>query len=409
MEFSFAASVSHMPSFSVRSIDNRQRRESWISLAEELPAEELFPLAQLGEAAGAVFSAGPLVLQYGEAAGSLALRNWLNTRWQIDQKLNVDPEDILLTSGSQQTIDLLVRIYVDREDTVLVESPASPGCLQVLRLQGANVIHVDCDEEGMIPEDLERLIVEYGPKLLCASPSFANPTGRVWSLERRRAILELCKRYTLLIAEDDSYGDLRYGQESVRSFRRRYPSLFQLDREQGGNHVLYIGSFSKTIAPALRVGWAAGDPRLIEVMSAAKQTADWQSSSMNQAILLRLLQSPRFNWDNHITMLNREYEIRLKLMLELLKRPNWHGTQVDVPSGGMFLWAALPDQLDGEELLTRAMTKGVSFLPGARCYASDEGKSTIRLNFTHPGRDELLLGMNLISECIAEMRTQSDF
>ncbi|MDQ1233231.1 DNA-binding transcriptional MocR family regulator [Paenibacillus sp. SORGH_AS306] len=144
---------------------------------------------------------------------------------------------------------------------------------------------------------------------------------------------------------------------------------------------------------------------MIEVMSAAKQTADWQSSSMNQAILLRLLQSPRFNWDNHITMLNREYEIRIKLMLELLKRPNWQGTQVDVPSGGMFLWAVLPDQLDGEELLTHAMSKGVSFLPGARCYASDEGNSAIRLNFTHPGRDELLLGMNLISECIAELRS----
>ncbi len=404
MKFSFASRVSKMPPFSVRPDRRAQRRESWISLAEELPAEELFPLAQLGEAAGAVFSAGPLALQYGDVAGSLALRQWLHSRWQKDQKLVVDPADILLTSGSQQTIDLLVRIYVNHGDVVLIESPAPPGCLQVLHLQGAHVVHVECDRDGMRPEELERLIAQHQPKLLFVSPNFGNPTGRAWTLERRKAVLELCRKHELLIAEDDAYGDLHFGSEPVRSFRRRYPSLFQLDRELGGNHVLYIGSFSKTIVPALRIGWAAGDPQLIEVLSAAKQTADWQSSTMNQAILLRLLQSPRFDWDSHITMLNREYDIRLKLMLELLKRPNWRGTEVEVPVGGMFLWAHLPEELDGEQLLERALAKGVSFLPGRRCYADGQGSSYIRLNFTHPGREELLLGMNLISEAIAEMR-----
>ncbi|WP_458119572.1 aminotransferase-like domain-containing protein [Paenibacillus sp. Z6-24] len=406
MKFLFASRVSNMPSFSVRSEDSRQRRESWISLAEELPAEELFPLSQLGEAAGTVFSAGPRVLQYGEVAGSLALREWLHARWKHDQRLTVDPANILLTSGSQQTIDLLVRIYVNSGETVLVESPAPPGCLQVLHLQGARVIHVACDERGMIPESLDEMIRMHRPKLLFVSPNFGNPTGRVWSLERRQAVLALCMQHELLIAEDDAYGDLHFGSEPVSSFRQRYPTLFKLDRDQGGNHVLYIGSFSKTIVPALRIGWAAGDEHLIQVMSAAKQTADWQSSTMNQAILLRLLQSQRFDWGSHITMLNREYDIRLKLMLELLKRPNWRGTEVEVPIGGMFLWAQLPDHLDGEALLSRALEKGVSFLPGARCYASGEGSNAIRLNFTHPGRDELLLGMNLISEVIAEMRQE---
>ncbi|WP_322903328.1 PLP-dependent aminotransferase family protein [Paenibacillus campi] len=405
MKFSFASRVSKMPPFSVRPDRRAQRHESWISLAEELPAEELFPLAQLGEAAGAVFSAGPLALQYGDVAGSLALRQWLHSRWQKDQQLIVDPANMLLTSGSQQTIDLLVRIYVNHGDVVLIESPAPPGCLQVLHLQGAYVVHVDCDHDGMKPDELERLIAQHQPKLLFVSPNFGNPTGRAWTLERRKAVLALCRQHELLIAEDDAYGDLHFGAEPVRSFRRRYPSLFQLDRELGGNHVLYIGSFSKTIVPALRIGWAAGDPQLIEVLSAAKQTADWQSSTMNQAILLRLLQSPRFDWDSHITMLNREYDIRLKLMLELLKRPNWRGTETEVPVGGMFLWARLPDELDGEQLLQRALAKGVSFLPGKRCYADGQGSSHIRLNFTHPGREELLLGMNLISEAIAEMRS----
>ncbi|MEW4368848.1 PLP-dependent aminotransferase family protein [Paenibacillus kandeliae] len=406
MKFSFASRVGKMPPFSVRPAADNQRRESWISLAEELPAEELFPLSQLGEAAGAVFSAGPLDLQYGDVAGSPELREWLHTRWQKDQKLVVDPSHILLTSGSQQTIDLLVRIYVNSGDVVLIESPAPPGCLQVLHLQGAKVVHVNCDADGMLPEHLEQLIATHQPKLLFVSPNFGNPTGRAWSLERRRQVLELCRQHELLVAEDDAYGDLHFGSEQVRSFRRRYPSLFQLDREQDGNHVLYIGSFSKTIVPALRIGWAAGDPQLIEVLSAAKQTADWQSSTMNQAILLRLLQSQRFDWDSHITMLNREYEIRLKLMLELLKRPNWRGTEVEMPVGGMFLWARLPDGLDGEELLSRALARGVSFLPGQRCYADGQGSSNIRLNFSHPGREELLLGMNLISEEIAELRSR---
>lgn len=409
MKYSFASRAEWIMSSPLENIQSYSRQSSFISLAEELPAEDLFPLTPLHSAAAAVFSSHPMALQYGDPQGYMPLREWLSSEWKQHKGISVDTSQILLTTGSQQAMDLLARVYVDIGDAVLVENPTSPGSLQILRMQGANIIPVDGDHEGLNLQQLEELIETKAPKLLFISPNFTNPTGVLWSLKRRQQVLELCRQKQVLIIEDDSYGDLYFDQISdPTTFRVQYPSLFALDGHGEGGQVLYVGSFSKTVAPGLRTGWAVGHRKLIEVMGAAKQLADWQSSNLNQRLLYELLESTTFDWYEHVALLKREYSIRLKLMNELLKRPAWKDAQYDLPSGGMFLWIRLPDGLRSEALLKCSIRKGVAFCPGTLCFANkEEGLGTIRLNFTHPGRDELLLGMHLIGEAMNEFTARS--
>lgn len=313
-----------------------------ISLAEELPAEELFPLSLLAEAASTVISADAGALQYGDPAGYGPLREWLAGDWLREKGVTVTEGGVLLTTGSQQAIDLLSRVYIDPGDRVLVENPTSPGFLQTLRMQGAIIIPVEGDLDGLDPDHLRRQIELHKPKMLFATPSFTNPSGILWSLERRREVLDLCIAYNILIVEDDSYGDLHF-QKYGEPWATRFPSLYALENISDGGHVLYIGSFSKTVAPALRTGWAAGSREVIGMMAAAKQMADWQSSALNQRLLHHLLDVTAFDLREHIAQLNREYNTRLKLMVELLKRPAWKGSSYDLPSGGMFLWVSPPE------------------------------------------------------------------
>lgn len=405
MKYEFSARAHTLISSPLINIRTQMRRGSLISLAEELPAEELFPLSLLAEAASNVIMTNAEALQYGDPAGYGPLREWLTGDWFKSKGVDVAEGGVLLTTGSQQAVDLLSRVYIDPGDRVLVEHPTSPGCLQALRMQGALIIPVQGDTQGLQPQDLQEQIKRHRPKMLFAAPSFSNPSGILWSLERRKEVLELCAKHNVLIVEDDSYGDLhfeKYGQHPSK----RYPSLYALENVRDGGHVLYIGSFSKTVAPALRTGWAAGSPELISMMAAAKGMADWQSSSLNQRLLHHLLDVSAFDLREHVALLNREYNIRLKLMAELLKRPAWKDSIYELPKGGMFLWVSLPEGLDANLLLKCALGKGVAFLPGPLC-CIEGGGNYIRLNFSHPGRDQLLLGMNLMSEAVTEFTARS--
>lgn len=397
MQYSYATRTAALLASPLRHIRDHARRHSFISLAEELPAQELFPVKLLDEAAHEVLTSGPAVLQYGDPEGYLPLREWLTAEWKSRKGMSVDPRQVLLTTGTQQAIDLVVRLMVDAEDPVLIEQPGSPGSLQVLSMQGARLIPVQAGAQGTDLEELERRMAADRPKLFIAAPSFSNPTGFLWTLEQRQQILSLCQKYNVLLVEDDSYGELHLHQNEQIP-----PSVAALDDEGRGGHVLYIGSFSKTIAPGLRTGWVTGHSSLIEGMSALKQLADMQSSSMNQRLLHHLLTDHRFRWHDHLELLNREYRVRLKLMLELLKRPFWKEVTYHVPEGGMYMWVRLPEGLESAALLKAVMPKGVAFMPGALCTTGNSGNSYIRLNFSHPGREELLMGMNLIGETITE-------
>lgn len=398
MDYRFSARVAQTKTSAVRDILKLTQGKDMISFAGGLPAEELFPVQAVREAADRVFTAGAGALQYGLTEGYLPLREQLCVR-MAQKGMNVQPEEMIMTTGSQQSISLLVQVLTEPGDTILVEKPTYLACLQVFDMHGLNVIAAESDEHGIIPEDAARLIKLHKPKLMYAVPTFGNPTGKVWSLERRQQLLELCIANGMPIIEDDPYGDIKFDQSES------YPSLFALDGAIGSGAVIYTSTFSKTVAPALRSGWAIGNVKVIQMMAKAKQAADLQSSTIDQQILSQLLSS--FPLDDHIKVISDSYGQRMREMQTLLQQQAIEGFSWIEPKGGMFLWAELPEGLDAEVLLKVAVTKGVAFVPGSSFYAYEPKRNTARLNFTHNKGIRTIQGVERLAEAIREFTARS--
>lgn len=398
MNYRFSSRVAQLQSSAVRDILKLTQGKDMISFAGGLPAEELFPVQAMREAANRVFDAGSNALQYGLTEGYLPLREQLCKRMAVKQMF-VNPEQMILTTGSQQAIDLLVGVLTEPGDTILVEKPTYLASLQVFALHGLKVVAAESDEDGMIPEDAERLIREHKPKLMYAVPTFGNPTGRVWSLERRRKMLDLCKQNEIPIIEDDPYGDIKFDDNE------QFPSLFALNGEAEKGAVLYTSTFSKTVAPALRTGWAIGDSSVIRMVAKAKQAADLHSSSMDQQILSQLLGG--FNLDEHIKVISKSYGQRMIEMDKLLKQQARLDVSWIKPKGGMFLWIELPEGLDAEALLRCAVQKGVAFVPGSSFYAENPMRNTARLNYTYNTGAKTEQGVARLFEAIEEFTVRS--
>jgi 2-aminoadipate transaminase len=398
MNYRYSSRVSQLKSSAVRDILKLTQGKDMISFAGGLPAEELFPVQAVREAADRVFAAGPSALQYGLTEGFLPLREQLCERMAAKQ-MNVSPEQMILTTGSQQAIDLLVGVLTEPGDAILVEKPTYLASLQVFALHGLKVIAAESDEHGIIPEDAERLIREHRPKLLYAVPTFGNPTGRVWSLERRQKLLALCKQYQMPIIEDDPYGDIKFNEGE------QFPTLLSLEGQVERGAVFYTSTFSKTVAPALRTGWAIGDSSVIGMVAKAKQAADLHSSTMDQQILSQLLRG--FNLDDHISIISKSYGERMLEMHELLKRQGLKDVTWVKPKGGMFLWLELPDGLDAEALLRCAVQKGVAFVPGSSFYAENPQRNTARLNYTYNTGARTEQGVERFVEALGEFTARS--
>ncbi|WJH35083.1 PLP-dependent aminotransferase family protein [Paenibacillus sp. CC-CFT747] len=398
MDYRFADTMKHFQSSAVREILKLTQGKSVISFAGGLPAEELFPAAAIREAFNRIFEQGNSALQYGLTEGFLPLREALCAR-MARKNMRVPPRDMLVTTGSQQAIDLLAKVYLDPGDTVLVQEPTYLAALQVFQSHGAKVISVAGDPSGMDPEQLEAKIAEHRPKMVYVSPTFSNPTGYVWSLERRQALLDSCRRNNVLILEDDPYGELQYGSDET------YPSIFSLDQHPEGSAVVYTSTFSKIAAPGLRTGWVIGDPTIIRSMAQAKQAADLQSSTMDQQALYYLLRD--FDLDGHIALIRANYEERMRLMVSLLEGLGRDDLRWNEPKGGMFLWLELPETLHAEHLLPLAVEKGVAFVPGSSFYAERPKHNTIRLNFTHSDRETMITGMERFAAALEEVRVRA--
>jgi 2-aminoadipate transaminase len=388
MEYRFSKTLEGFQSSAVRDILKLTQGKTIISFAGGLPAEEHFPMAAVGEAVDRVLAQGCSALQYGLTEGYLPLRESLAKR-MARKGMRARPEEIILTTGSQQIIDLLSRIYVDPGEVILVERPTYLAALQVFQARGAHIVSVESDGEGMDLDDLSAKIDRYAPKMVYVTPTFSNPAGKVWSLERRKGLLERCLRGNVLILEDDPYGELQFSEGE------RYPSIFSLYGPAEGNPVVYTSTFSKIVAPGLRTGWALGHGEVIRNMAKAKQAADLQSSTMDQQTLYQLLE--HFDIDGHIDVIRRDYKQRMKLMASLLSEQNWEGVKWSEPKGGMFFWVELPEGAKAEDLLRLAVEEGVAFVPGSSFYAGNPAYNTMRMNFTHADADTMRLGMKRLA------------
>ncbi|KZE52422.1 aminotransferase [Brevibacillus parabrevis] len=384
MEFTFSKSVDALSSSAVREILKLTQGNEVLSLAGGLPAEDSFPIQEMREAFNRAFDLGAKSLQYGLTDGYIPLREWVASRMK-QKHMNVGLDNMLLTTGSQQAVDLLCRVYLDEGDVVLVENPTYLAAVQLFQFRGIRAIPVEGDSEGMNLEDLAKKIAQYRPKMVYVIPTFANPTGKVWSLERRQGLLAQCKANNILILEDDPYGEIQFDGEAS------YRSIFSLDEHPTNSCVVYTSTFSKIVAPGLRTGWAIGDQRVISMMVKAKQAVDLQSSTIDQIALHELLS--RFDLESHIEKIRTSYKERMEWMNELLLAQSWDGVQWEKPRGGMFLWVNLPADVDAEKLLARSVQEGVAFVPGKPFYAAEPQHNTMRLNYTLLNREDTQLAI----------------
>lgn len=250
------------------------------------------------------------------------------------------------------------------------------AALQVFNSYGANIVSVDTDSNGMRLEDLEAKIKKHQPKFVYVIPTFSNPAGSVWSMERRTGVVELCRKYGTLIFEDDPYGRLKFDENL------NFPSLFSIDQQLGGDgHVMYTSTFSKTVAPGVRSGWLVANQAIVVKVANAKQSADLHSSSIDQRALNELLDF--FDLDGHIRTVSAEYYTRMLRLTSLMKERQWEGITWNDALGGMFMWVTLPEGFRSDRLLQLAIQEGVAFVPGQVFYADLSGSNHMRINFTH--------------------------
>ncbi len=384
----------HLKVSAVRELLKLTQSQDVISFAGGLPAEEFFPNEALQQAFERVFQAGNKALQYGLTEGFTPLREQISQRL-AHRNIRASVDEMLLTTGSQQAIDLVARVYLEPGAVILTENPTYLVALQAFRYYSVEIVAVRSDEHGMDPEDLARKIAQYHPKLVYVIPTFSNPTGWIWDTARRLNLIEVCDRNNVLIVEDDPYGELKF----VR--HESYPSLMSLAQQSGRDCVVYTSTFSKTVVPALRIGWICGNGALIAAMARAKQGADLHSSSLDQQALFQLLD--RYDLDAHILSVSAEYHQRMERMARLLIAEDLGGVHWIEPKGGMFLWLELPQDMDAEVLLQHALPLGVAFVPGTEFYVGPPNKNSLRLNFSYTGKERMTTGVQRLGKAIREV------
>ncbi|MFD4561520.1 PLP-dependent aminotransferase family protein [Streptomyces sp. NPDC058469] len=371
----------------VRDILAVTARPEVINFAGGLPAPELFDATGIAAAYQAVLAETPArALQYATTEGEPVLRTALAARTSA-RGLPTGPDDLLVTTGSQQALSLLATALLEPGDVVLVESPCYLAALQVFAFAGARVVAVPGDGDGVDPGALDELVVRERPKLLYTVPTFQNPTGRTMPADRRAAVAAVAARRGLWIVEDDPYGELRFEGE-------RLPWI----AAQGGaaDRTVLLGSFSKVMAPGLRLGWLRAPAELLRACVVAKQAADLHTPTVNQLAAARYLADN--DLDAHVARVAAVYRERRDAMLGGLANSLPEGSSWERPEGGMFLWARLPESYDTTELVSRVLRQDVAYVPGAPFYAGEPDRSTMRLCFVTQTPGEIREGLRRLGE-----------
>ncbi|RII22111.1 2-aminoadipate transaminase [Streptomyces sp. YIM 130001] len=374
-----AAAVGGSP---VRDILAVTARPEVINFAGGLPAPGLFDTEGVAAAFRAVLEETPQrALQYSTTEGEPQLREALAGRMSA-RGLATVPDDLLVTTGSQQALSLLATALVEPGDTVLVEDPCYLAALQVFAFAGARVVPVPCDDDGVDPEALDALVAAERPKLLYTVPTFQNPTGRTMPVGRRAAIADVAVRRGLWIVEDDPYGELRFEGERV-------PWI--AEQEGAAERTVLLGSFSKVMAPGLRLGWLRAPEALLRACAVAKQAADLHTPTVNQLAAVRYLADR--DLDAHVARVAGAYGERRDVLLDGLPAVLPEGARWVRPAGGMFVWVRLPSGFDAGALLARAVENEVAYVPGAPFFAGAPEVGTMRLCFVTQAADELREGL----------------
>lgn len=393
MKLNYAKRMEHLRASEIRELLKLTEQPDMISFAGGLPAPELFPVAEIIEASRRVLEEdGRSALQYSTTEGFAPLREWIASRMNATRGTRLDGDNILITSGSQQALDLTGKVFLDEGDTVLCECPTYLAAISAFRAYGCQFREVPTDDAGMVIEALEALLkTAERVKLIYVIPDFQNPTGRSWSRERRQRLYALAEEYGVVVLEDDPYGELRFEGApicSVKSF-------------DSSGRVFYFGTFSKIFCPGYRVGWVAGDKEAIKKYVLVKQGADLQSNSLAQREIMKWLEL--YDLDSHIENIRVVYRRRRDIAVSVMAQYFPDGVMFTKPQGGLFTWVQLPAHVDARELLQKSLERRVAFVPGGAFFPGGGHENTLRINFSNMPEDRLADGLRLLGETIGEM------
>ncbi len=382
--------VKHLEASSIREIFKLLAKPGIISFAGGAPDPNLFPKKEFAEIAKEILeNEGNTALQYGITEGYAPLREWTKERLVSQGILDAD-DDVIIVSGGQQGIDLASKSLINPGDGVVCEEPSFIGGLNCFRSYNAQLFGVPMEDDGIDTDALENLLKEHSNiKLLYTISTFQNPSGITSSLEKRKKLLELAEKYDFLIYEDNPYGELRFSGEEV-------PTIKSLDKS---GRVIYFGSFSKILAPGMRLGFTSAKAELLERMIICKQTQDVHTNVLSQMIAYKFV--TKYSIDEHIAKLRQVYGKKCKLMMETMDKCFPESVKHTCPQGGLFLYCTMPDGFDSKELMKKALEKNVAFVPGTSCMIDDKTTySTFRMNYSTASEEEIVKGVTLLGEVL---------
>lgn len=380
----------------VREILKVAERPDIISFAGGLPAPELFPTEALAAAYERVLrDHGGRALQYGITEGLVSLREWIVARLSR-RGVRSSVEQLVITSGSQQGIDLVARALLDPGDVVVTENPTYLAALQAFAAYGVRVVAVGSDDEGMKVDELEAVITDHSPRLIYICPDFQNPKGTTLSMERRVRLAELSARHEVPILEDDPYGELRFRGTTP-------PAIAGIDQE---GWVLQLGTFSKTLAPGLRIGWVHGPRELVRKITIAKQAADLHTATLAQWAASDVL--AHFDFDAHLGKIREVYGARCEVMEHALATAMPSGVRWTKPEGGLFLWLDLPEGIRDDEVFKAAVARKVAVVPGSSFFVGAPNHGHLRLNYSNQKPEAIAHGIAELGVAMRELWAASD-
>ena len=393
MRMKFANRIDSLRASDIREILKITQRAEVISFAGGLPAPELFPVEEIKEISRLLMEeSGRVALQYSTTEGYEPLRQKIAARIGRKFQTQASAEEVMITSGSQQALDFTGKLFLDAGDVVLCESPTYLAAISAFRAYQPEFIAVPTDDDGMIIEELERILATTdNVKLVYVIPDFQNPTGRTWSRERRRRFIETVSRYGVAVLEDNPYGELRFEGEIL-------PSIKSMDRE---GLVIGTGTFSKTFCPGMRIGWLVAAPPVIEKYVLIKQGADLCTSLRNQMEIDLFMEL--FDFEGNLVRLTELYRQRRNSMVAALEAMMPEGVSFTRPQGGLFLWVKLPERIKAIELLKRCLEQNVAFVPGDSFFPNGGVENTLRLNYSNMPEDRIREGVARLAAAIRSM------
>lgn len=375
----------------IREILKVTQQPEIISFAGGLPNPGLFPVEEIAAASSKVLSEdGINILQYSTTEGYLPLREFIAQRYLKKSGLKVDPADILITNGSQQSIDLIGKVFLNKGDRVIIEKPGYLGAIQSFSIFEAEFEAVPLLEDGIDTDLLDETLSKKSAKLFYTVPTFQNPSGITYSEQKRKDVARILNKHNVICVEDNAYGELRFAGEDLPTIRNF------------SDNTVLMGSFSKIIAPGLRMGWICARKEIMEKLLVAKQAADLHSNYLSQRIIHQYLLDNDI--DNHIEKIKDAYGKRRDLMVNMMAEYFPDGVIYTKPDGGMFVWVTLPESVSSLDLFDLAIEENVAFVPGNPFYADDtSGNSTLRLNFSNSDDEQIEEGIKRMGVCLEKL------